>query len=208
MDILETRLYFSSAVSWIKKMDFLNQIRSLSDLLISQIDSSKEKMTVMTGDFSGYEDAKEFGEYVSQTVWNILESQGYMMEDKVTYFTEMWTQEHHYQSSIDPHIHGSGVQMSVFYFLDVPENSSVIVFHDPRPAKVIINLPEKDMGQITPASNSISLKPEDGLLMFVPPYVAHEITRNMNKDKPFRFVHMNLSVMQSPVKNQIKTVII
>ena len=200
MDILDEVHYFSSSIYAVNKLEFLNPIRQLSEKLIDQCKCGENPMTVMTTDFSGNPDANEFAQYVSQTAWNILKSQGYDMENMVTYFTEMWTQEHNYQSSMDLHVHGSGVQMSAFYFLDVPDNSSVAIFHDPRPAKVIINLPEADSGKITPASTQISIKPVEGTIMFVPPYVPHQFTRNMNQERPMRFVHMNLSIM--PAKKE------
>lgn len=206
MDTLDVVHYFSSSIYAIKKMEFLDQIRDVSKKFINKCKCGDNPMTVMTSDFSGDPDAKDFAQYVSQTAWNILQSQGYNMEKSVTFFTEMWTQEHNYQSSMDSHMHGYGVQMSAFYFLDVPENSSVVIFHDPRPAKVIINLPELDDGKITTASNSISFVPVEGTIMFVPPYVAHQFTRNLNTKKPMRFVHMNLGVALAPEKSSISTV--
>lgn len=200
MDILDEVHYFSSAIYAVKKPEFLDTIRAVSEKFINRCKCDGQ-MTVMTTDFSNEPEAKEFAEYVSQTTWNILKNQGYSMDQFITYFTEMWTQEHNYQSSMDSHVHGSGVQMSVFYFLDVPDGGSVAIFHDPRPAKVIINLPEENPSKITLASPSVSIQLQEGTIMFVPPFVMHQFTRNMNQDKPVRFVHMNLSVSLAPKEN-------
>jgi uncharacterized protein (TIGR02466 family) len=120
------------------------------------------------------------------------------MEKFVTYFTEMWTQEHNFHSSMDTHVHGSGAQISAFYFLEVPENACKLIIHDPRPAKVIINLPEKDNNVISPASTMVVFTPQEGTLFLAPAWLPHQFTRNMNPDKPVRFVHMNLAVTLAP----------
>lgn len=193
MDTLDEVHYFSSAIYAVMKPEFLEPIRAISNKYIKDV-KCEGQCTVMTTDFSGEPEAKMFAEYVSQTGWNILKSQGYDMTRFITYFESMWTQEHNYLSEMDAHIHGAGVQLCAFFFLDVPEGGSVAVFHDPRPAKVIINLPEEDTTRITPASNQISMALKEGMIMFVPPYVAHQFTRNMNKEKAVRFVHMNLCV--------------
>ena len=61
--------------------------------------------------------------------------------------------------SMDEHIH-KGVMMVGFYFLETPEGSSKAVFHDPRPGKVMMGLPEKDMSQATYASDMINFSVE------------------------------------------------
>jgi uncharacterized protein (TIGR02466 family) len=164
----------------------------------SRIAKGKNPMTVMTTNFSLDPDASEFAQYVSQTAWNILSAQGYNMDNLVTFFTEMWTQEHNFHSSMDTHVHGSGAQISAFYFLEVPENACKLIIHDPRPAKVIINLPEKDNNVISPASTMVVFTPQEGTLFLAPAWLPHQFTRNMNPDKPVRFVHMNLAVTLAP----------
>jgi hypothetical protein len=126
-----------------------------------------------------------------------------------TYFTEMWTHEHHYLSSMDRHIHGNGAVISGFYFLDCPKNSSKVLFHHPNDAKVISNLPEKDINKITHASNLINFEPEDGLLMFTNACLPHSFTKNQSK-KPMRFIHFNIAItplmQQSCEKPQVEVI--
>jgi uncharacterized protein (TIGR02466 family) len=119
------------------------------------------------------------------------------MDSLVTFFTEMWTQEHRHMSSMETHIHGHGVQISAFYFIDAPKDSCKLVLHDPRQAKVIINLPEKDANKITLGSHQIVFTPEEGTLIFVNAWLPHSLTKNMSQG-PMRFVHMNLSVAVAP----------
>ena len=76
------------------------------------------------------------------------------MEDKGTYFREMWAQEHNQYQGHDEHIHTHGDQISGFYFIDAPEGASTVAIHDPRSGKLQINLEEADKAVVTDASPS------------------------------------------------------
>lgn len=195
-DQLMEQHYFTTPVYMVKKLDFLNVVKGVSDRYLEEA-RSRGGVVVMSGSYVGEPEVAEFGQYVSQTVWNILSAQGYQMSDLVTYFTEMWTQEHSHLSAMETHVHGHGVQMSAFYFLDVPDNSCKLVIHDPRPAKLMVNLHPAQMDQISQASHQIVFTPEPGLMVFVPAWLPHSFTKNFS-DKPMTFVHMNLSVSMSP----------
>lgn len=199
-DTLSEAHYFSCPVYMVKKAEFVEKVRAVSDRYLSDASVGNGVVT-MTGNFSHEEDIAEFSQYVSQTAWNILASQGYAMDNLLTYFTEMWTQEHNLMSSMETHLHGMGAQISAFFFLDVPEGGCKLVIHDPRPAKVIINLPQKDEGNITAGSNQIVFTPEVGTLILTNSWLPHAFTRNTS-DKPTRFVHMNLSVTVAPEQPQ------
>jgi len=138
----------------------------------------------------------DFANYVAQTAWNILLEQGYDVANMNTYFTEMWCQEHHKGSLMEQHIHGNGNQIVGFYFLDVPKDSSRVVFYDPKQSKVQINLPEADFNQATPASNLINYEPKVGQLMLTNAWLAHSFTKNMSNE-PIRFIHFNVNVKPS-----------
>ena len=203
MDQLEEFHYFSSPVYAVKTPQFLDPIRKVTKKYLDhskQHHKGKNPITVMTQDFSTDPDAADFAAYVSQTAWNILNSQGYNVDNMVTYFTEMWTQEHNFHSSMDQHIHGAGAQISAIFFLQVPENACKMVIYDPRPAKIIIGLPQKNGNTISPASQQIVFTPEEGSIIFTPSWLPHSFTRNLNKNKAVHFVHMNLSVAQAPVE--------
>jgi len=201
MDQLQELNYFTSTVYAVKKPEFLDSVRKVSDNYLSQSKERKKKekhIVLMSGNYAHEPEIAEFTQYVSQTAWNILSAQGYDMEHLVTFFTEMWTQEHNSLSSMDSHVHGRGSQISAFYFLDAPEHGCQLMIHDPRPAKVIINLPEADQKQITPASQHVLFKVEPGMLLLCGAWLPHSFTKNFSKD-PVRFVHMNLSVAANPV---------
>ena len=143
----------------------------------------------------------EFTQFVGSTAWNILNEQGYAMNNFVTSFTEMWTQEHHKHSSMDQHVHGYGSQIVGFYFLETPENCSRVVFHDPRTAKIQINLPEQNVHSATVASSMINFEPKPGMLLFANSWLAHSFTRHA-ADKPIKFVHFNLTTNPMPMQEQ------
>lgn len=195
MDQLEEINYFATTVYAVEKTEFLEPIRAISDKYLEESKNCLGKnMTVMTQNFSNDAEALEFAQYVSQTAWNILASQGYAMDNGVTYFTEMWTQEHNFQSSMEQHFHGNGAQISAFYFLEVPDKACKLVIYDPRAAKVIINLPQADPDTMTPASPFGVFTPKEGVIIFTPAWLPHSFSRNMNSEKPMKFVHMNIAV--------------
>ena len=199
MDQLEEINYFATTIYAVEKRDFLSHILAISDKYLEESKNCLGKnMTVMTQNFSTDPEALEFAQYVSQTAWNILNSQGYAMTDGVTYFTEMWTQEHNFQSSMDQHFHGNGAQISAFYFLEVPDNACKLIVYDPRAAKVIINLPQADADKMTPASPFGVFTPKEGVIIFTPAWLPHSFSRNMNSEKPMKFVHMNIAVAAAP----------
>jgi uncharacterized protein (TIGR02466 family) len=119
------------------------------------------------------------------------------MQDKAVQFTEMWTQEHHKHSAMDAHVHGFGSQIVGFYFLETPEDCSRLVIHDPRAAKVQIDLPEQDISMATPASKMINFTPKPGMMIFASSWLMHSFTRHA-AELPIKFVHFNLTVIPAP----------
>lgn len=152
-----------------------------------------------TGDFQGDERIAEFSQQVVQLAWDMLHSQGYAMEHWSTVYESMWMQEHHKFSGMEQHTHGGGVQIVGFYFLDTPDDSSRLIIHDPRPAKLQIDLPEANMTDITFATRMINFIPQPGELYLTNAWLPHSFTRN-GSDDPVRFVHINITVR--PVQSQ------
>lgn len=198
MDKLEESYYFVTTVYSIHKPEFLELVKAISDryLELSEVEGEK-KMTVMTRGYAHEALLESFTQYVSQTAWNILKSQGYDVDKMYTYFTEMWTQEHNTFSSMDCHMHGNRSQITCFYFLDTPENGCQLVIYDPRPAKTIINLGAAEETKITQATPQVVITPKAGLLVFTNAWLPHSFSKNFSKE-PCRFVHMNLSVNPLP----------
>jgi uncharacterized protein (TIGR02466 family) len=196
-DQLNVSQLFIAPVYTIDKPEFLDVARKVSGQFIAkrkgEVDLNPNYPVYMTENLNQDPEMLDFANYTAQTAWNILNEQGYRMEDFMTFFESMWCQEHHAMSSMEKHIHGNGVVMTGFYFLDCPEKSSRVVFYDPRDAKVITGLPQKDVSQSTIASDMINFVPKEGQFMFSNSWLPHSFTRN-ESDKPLRFIHFNVAV--------------
>jgi hypothetical protein len=203
--VLQTQLqvahYFPCPIYIIERPDFLNLVNTVSEEALEarrkDVKFDEIYPVYMTGNYYGDPRVTKFSEFVGATAWNILNEQGYAMQNKVVSFTEMWTQEHHKHSAMDAHVHGFGSQIVGFYFLETPEDCSRVVFHDPRAAKVQIDLPEQDMGAATPASKAINFTPKPGMMIFANSWLSHSFTRHA-ADLPIKFVHFNLTVIPAP----------
>lgn len=203
--VLNTQLqvahHFPCPIYIIERPDFLELVNTVSEeaLEVQRKERNLDEIypVYMTGNYFGDPRMAGFSEFVGATAWNILNEQGYAMQDKAVQFTEMWTQEHHKHSAMDAHVHGFGSQIVGFYFLETPEGGSNVVFHDPRAAKVQIDLPEQDQSVATPASKMINFVPKPGMMIFANSWLSHSFTRHA-ADLPIKFVHFNLAVIQQP----------
>lgn len=198
---LQVAYHFPCPIYLIERPDFLETVNIVSDeaLEIAKKSQSLDEIypVHMTGNYFGDSRMAQFSEFVGSTAWNILNEQGFLMSDKAVQFTEMWTQEHHKHSAMDPHVHGFGSQVVGFYFLETPQDCSRVVFHDPRAAKVQIDLPEQDMNMATSASKMINFEPKPGMMIFANSWLAHSFTRHA-AELPIKFVHFNLTVINAP----------
>jgi len=194
---LQVAYHFPCPVYLIERPDFIESVNLVSEESLAKQHSEHQLDEIypvmMSGNFADDPRIKAFAEFVGGTAWNILSEQGYAMQDKVITFSEMWTQEHHKHSAMEQHVHGFGSQVVGFYFIEVPENSSRVVFYDPRQGKVMSSLPEQDMNMATPASQMINFEPKPGLLIFSNSWLPHSFTRHAN-EKPIKFVHFNCNV--------------
>lgn len=210
--VLQTQLqvayHFPCPIYLIERPDFLEVVSAISEegLAAQRAEQAMNEIypAVMSRSFFADPRITAFTEFVGATAWNILSEQGYAMQDTAVLFTEMWTQEHHKHSAMDQHVHGFGSQIVGFYFLETPENCSRLVFHDPRSAKVQIDLPEQDMGRATPASKMINFTPKPGMMVFANSWLPHSFTRHAS-DLPIKFVHFNLTVTNSPSLSHMQT---
>jgi uncharacterized protein (TIGR02466 family) len=203
--VLQTQLqvahHFPCPIYLIERPDFLEAVATVSEEALEvqrkERDLNEIYPVYMTSNYFADQRLAKFSDFVGATAWNILNEQGYAMQDKAVQFTEMWTQEHHKHSAMDAHVHGYGSQIVGFYFLETPEDCSHVVFHDPRAAKVQIDLPEQDMNMATPASKMINFTPKPGMMVFANSWLAHSFTRHA-ADLPIKFVHFNLAVISAP----------
>ena len=199
---LEQYDYFPSSVYKIDKPEFLESVNEVSNayLEISKInkpDLDEIDFIRMTNHYFNDARIKDFANYVVQTSWNILEAQGYAMQDKSTFFLEMWTQEYYKSASMDHHTHSNNsAQITAFYFLNEPKDASKLVFHDPRAAKVITNLREQDVNIATSSSIMVNFEPKAGMLILTNNYLPHSFSRHKS-DESLKFVHMTIGVSET-----------
>jgi uncharacterized protein (TIGR02466 family) len=196
---LQAAYHFPTAMYFIDRPDFLDVVNTVSEEYLALVRKEHDLHEIypvyMTDSYFADERMKEFTEFVGMSAWNILNEQGYAMQDKAVTFMEMWTQEHHKHSSMDQHVHGYGSQITGFYFLETPEDCSRVIFHDPRAGKVQIDLPEQNMNNATAASKMINFTPRPGMVIFANAWLAHSFTRHA-ANTPIKFVHFNLGVQQ------------
>jgi uncharacterized protein (TIGR02466 family) len=196
---LVQHLYFPSAAYVSERRDFLESVKPVFDEYIEKaalIDSNNPTgAAVMSANLS--EDARiaRFTQFIANAAWRILEGQGYDMDGKGTFFAGMWGQQHSRNSFMPEHVH-PGAQLVGFYFLETPLNASKIQIHDPRPAKVIIDMPERHRSQNSLASSMASFAPEPGMLFLTNSWLPHSFTRH-DSDEPLSFIHFNLGVMKA-----------
>jgi hypothetical protein len=198
-DELQPIFCFPSTVCVAQKPEFLDAVRAVSEDNFEPQDINEIYPVKMTGNLTDDPRMQDFCAYVGSAAWQILNNQGSDMRGASTFFTEMWTQEHYKHSAMEQHVHGNGAQLVGFYFLDTPEDCSKALFYDPRPGKVQVNLPEADMGQVTPASNAMGIEAKPGTLIFANAWLPHGFTRHAS-DEPIRFVHFNIGVEYAPAQ--------
>jgi len=198
---LQVAFHFPCPIYIIERPDFLESVNQVSEeaLDIQRKDSDLNEIypVYMTSNYFADPRMTRFSEFIGFTAWNILNDQGYAMQDKAVQFTEMWTQEHYKHSAMDAHVHGFGSQIVGFYFLETPKDCSRLVFHDPRAGKVQNDLPEQDRNMATPASRMVNFTPKPGMMVFSNSWLAHSFTRHA-ADLPMKFVHFNLTVVYQP----------
>jgi uncharacterized protein (TIGR02466 family) len=195
---LQVAFHFSCPIYIIERPDFLEVVNQVSEEALAK-PKKEEKLNeiypvYMTDNYFGDTRLNPFTEFIGYTAWNILNEQGYAMQDKAVSFTEMWTQEHYKHSLMDQHVHGFGSQIVGFYFLKTPEDCSRVVFHDPRAGKVQNDLPEQNINTATSASKMINFVPKPGMMIFANSWLAHSFTRHA-AELPIKFVHFNLTVI-------------
>jgi len=194
--------HFSSLVTRGNISEFLPIVKPVFDEYvrksnINQVNYNPVYPGIMTEFLSTDERMLPFIQFVNNISLQILSNQGYNMDSINTDASEMWGQYHPYSSNMEQHVHGRGVQLCGFYFLETPVNSSRLFIHDPRPAKVQIGLPEIQSADITPAHSLINYIPEPGDLIFTNSWLSHSFSRNASH-LPYSFIHINVKVTKKP----------
>lgn len=207
-DVLKTENYFASPIYYIDKPEFLESSLVVFDEYVKQACHPNEIYpSIMTPNMVHDPRMQGVGNYIVNTSWNILKSQGYAMDKKVTFFHSMWGQNHYKYGAMDEHIHNDNVQIVGFYFLQCPERSPKLIIHDPRLGKRQIGLEEEDRTQVTQATDGVVFAPKPGAMVFTNAWLPHSLTRN-GSNESFKFIHFNISVGIAPNTVETKAPII
>lgn len=202
---LDTISVFPTFVYAIEKPEFLNQVRKVVYPLLENEKIKNQLYPVkMSGSIEHDPHIYEFSKFTATTAGNILTDQGYKTDGLGAFFESMWCQEHHMYSNMDQHTHPSSLMVG-FYFLDVPENSSVVTFFDPRAGKVATPLDENDPQNVTYASNAFHMFPKPGLLILSNSWLPHAFTKHGNKE-PIRFVHFNIGLTEHKQQSNVEII--
>ena len=217
---LSTSIYFGSPIYLVEVTKGLNNVNKICDKYIKDakdnnkqaIKDKEKKFGKKIGDHGmshhstslvGDPALKELQEYIGSTAWNVLDHMGYNLVNYELFFTEFWVQEfaekgggHH-----EGHVHYDN-HISGFYFLKCSDKTSMPIFHDPRPAKLITQLPLKNEKEITLGTDKIHYKPKPGTMIFFPSYMEHQFSVDDGID-PFRFIHFNLQGIRKMILNKI-----
>ena len=186
---LNKNICFPTSVYTVMREDFLDNVKQISKKYMAEYNTYVHT----SSNFYNDPEITDFSQAILHVSWKILKDQGYYMEDKETYFTEMWSQEHYKHSMMEQHTHKYGSQIVGFYFLETPDNCSKLLIHDPRPAKMIIGLDEVDEKQATEASDIVHFNPQPGLMILTNGWLPHSFSRHEN-EQPIKFVHFNIGV--------------
>ena len=134
--------------------------------------------------------------YVERRSTEILDHMGYDLSNYQLKWTEFWVQEfakngggHH-----DGHVHYDN-HISGFYFLKCSEKTSVPIFHDPRPGKMMTMLPLKNANELSIGSPMVTFKPKPGDVMLFPSFLQHQFSVDPGVE-PFRFIHFNVQAIR------------
>lgn len=196
-------VHFPCPIYLVERPDFLDIVRevSMEYLAKTRQENVQDALypALMSENYANDPRLKNFAEFIGTTAWNILNDQGYAVHNMGVSFESMWTQEHHRQSSMEQHVHGMGAQIVGFYFIDVPEGSSRVLFHDPRPGKIMTDLPQQDDSKATASSQIVNFEAIPGRMIFSNAWLPHSFNRH-GGFAPLRFVHFNL--VATPILSQ------
>jgi len=205
--------FFSSCIYVEEDVYWLESLNKFSDPYINESVENNKKYFINNKDFGFVHHSSslvndinfsKFMEYTAKKSYSILDEQGYDLKEYSLAVRGLWVQEfskegggHH---SIHTHWNG---HLSGFYFLKCSDKTSFPIFHDPRPGKIMIQLPEKDKNKITEASEKIPFIPKPGTFVFFNSYLGHEFVVDYGI-KPFRFIHFNIQAFPKQLINNDK----
>jgi uncharacterized protein (TIGR02466 family) len=201
---------FSNSILVFQDNSWLNNLNKFSENYIIKSRNENKERIINNKEFGfsnhsspliNDENFLDFIKFVSKKSFNFLEEQGYDLSNYSLNVLDLWVQEFAKNGggNHNTHVH-SNSHVSGFYFLKCSNKTSYPIFHDPRPGKLMIQLPEKNKSLITEASESVPLFPSPGTFVFFNSYLGHEFPVDLGVE-PFRFIHFNIQTLPKQIFN-------
>ena len=206
ISLFDTLIYQAEIPKYLDDKDFMSVCNEHTDKAIKntqqKIEERQKKYNAAIKDHGMsyhsesklYEDDRfhNFELLVRNTAYNILTDQGFDLSNHTLDYTEMWIQKFAFEGGghQDTHVHWDN-HISGFYFVDCSERTSKPIFHDPRPARMMLNLPIKDHSKLCPAMERQIIKVKPGTLLMFNSWLPHQFSVDDGID-PFRFIHFNI----------------
>jgi len=191
-ETFSTKIFTDFHVQWVESLI------NITNPIIENL-KKNNKLIIYHSDSITHLLPKEFLNLVINKSFLFFENQGYCLKNFKLIIRECWVQEfdesgfgHH-----EGHIHWNN-HVSGFYFLKCSPESSYPIFHDPRPSKMMMQLPEKNVNEFTNASYMLNIKPVPGLMVLFPAFLEHQFAIDVNK-APFRFIHFNGQFLEEEI---------
>ena len=200
---LELFFGFPSIIYQADRPEFFGVMRDVSMEYLAKSEccgAPQEHLVRMTADMAQDTRVQPFAQHVAINSLNILGDQGYRVDNKSAYFAAMWCHEYKQHAIMEQHTH-PGCKIVGFYFLDVPDHF-LARFYDPRAGKVASGIEERNVNELTPASNIVDLVPKRGQLILTNSWLPHSFTRVVGEAQA-RFIHFNIDLMDSPSSAEV-----
>ncbi len=210
---LEFKSYFETPIYVGNIPELVNAMNKASDKFIIEAKDRNKKiikkrdktMKKKLGDFglshhsTSLIDLPQFEilqNYVTNRSKEILDHMGYDLTNYVLKWSEFWVQEFSEKGGgrHEGHIHYDS-HVSGFYFLKCSDKTSFPIFHDPRHAKIMSQLPLKNVNEVSFGNPLINFKPVPGTLIMFPSFLEHEFSLDLGIES-FRFMHFNLQAVR------------
>ena len=197
-------LYFPTPVYTVFDDSFVEDLTKITDPYIEKSREYLKKDIELTNDFGmSYSSSSlipnqetiDFQKIIFDTANTIMNDMGYDLTNYQMFINELWVQEFAKNGGghQSVHNHWNG-HVSGFYFLKAGKLTSQPVFHDPRIAKTMNDLPLLDKKQINEAQGLIHYSVEPGTMIFFPSWLHHSFSVDSGK-QPFRFIHWNIQAV-------------
>lgn len=200
---MEATLIYPSAIVRGSFPEFLDAAKSTLDEYLKDVETNIWNVCQSGSMFD--DRLSDLINLIAKKSFEVLEDQGFSMDDMQTVVTEFWGQEIQKHGQHAEHVHANGSQLTGFYFVDVPENSTHPYVFDPRPGKRQINLPVKNEQEVSFAASDIGIEVNPGDLVLINSWLPHGFGRNM-AEEPFRFIHFNVSVEKAAHQDNVEIV--